>query len=156
MLTEKLLPKLNEWKPMGRETWVESFDPEGWTVSLTADHNDIVGTLAWELKLLRTSDEPSHKTGRSWAESIALRSSGLMERIKLLEVDTERSETILRSDTPSKKGDVVSYYEIQLEGTTTAVVRRYQANRTLGTKREQIVFPVTHEALMKLIGDIAE
>jgi hypothetical protein len=154
-LAEKLHPKLSEWKPTARGTWAEAFPADGWAVSLTADHNDVVGTLAWELTLTRTADAPEGLTPRAWADGIATRSSGLMERIKLLEVDAERSEAVLRSDTPSKKGTAVSYYEIVLDGTAKATVRRYQADRKAGTKREQVPFAVTHEALAKLVGDIA-
>jgi hypothetical protein len=153
-LTEKLLPRLNEWKPSGRDTWQAAFDPEGWTVSLTADHNGVVGTLTWELKLTRNEAAPENLSVKTWADTIAARSSGLMERIHVLEVDASRNEAILRSDTPSQKGDVVAYYEIQLFGTETALVRRFQANRKLGTKREQVAFPVTHESLMKLVEDV--
>lgn len=154
-LAESLEPRLSNWKPAGRETWQEAFADAGWDVALTADHNDVVGTLAWELTLARTADAPAGLTVRAWADGIAARSSGLMEPIKLLEVDAARDEAILRSTAPSKKGDAVAYYEIRLHGTTKATVQRYQANRKAGTKREQVAFPVTHEALIKLINDIA-
>lgn len=154
-LAESLEPRLSNWKPAARETWQEGFAEVGWDVSLTADHNDVVGTMAWELTLARTAAAPAGLTVKAWAEGIAARSSGLMEPIKLLEADPTRDEAILRSVSPSKKGDHVAYYEIRLHGTTKATVQRYQANRKAGTKREQVAFAVTHEALMKLVNDIA-
>ncbi|QEL16035.1 hypothetical protein [Limnoglobus roseus] len=153
-LAESLEPRLSNWTPTARETWEEAFADAGWTVGLTADHNGVVGTRAWELTLARTGETPAGLTTQAWAEKIAARSSGLLERIKLLEVDAVRDEAILRSDTPSKKGDVVSYYEIILHGTNKAAVRRYSADRKAGTKREQVAFAVTHETLMKLVNDI--
>ncbi len=154
-LAESLEPRLSTWKPATRETWEGAFDEAGWAVTLTADHNDVVGTRAWDLTLARTSDAPAGLTTKAWAETIAARASGLMERIKLVEVDTTRDEAILRSDTPTEKGDRVSYYEIHLHSTDKAAVRRYTADRKAGTKREQVSFAVTHEALMKLVDDIS-
>lgn len=155
-LAEKLLPKLNDWKTTARANWTESFANEGWTVNLTADHNDAIATLAWELTIHRTNEAPEKVSVRSWAEKIAARSSGLLERLKLLESDAARNEAFLRSDSPSQKGDAVAYYEVHLVGTHSATVRRYQANKKLGTPREQVAFAVTHEALAKLVGDIAK
>ena len=155
-LAEKLHPKLNSWKTKDRATWTESFANEGWTVHLTADHNDAIATLAWELTVSRMNDAPEKVTVRSWAERIAARSSGLLEKLKLLESDAARNEAFLRSDSPSAKGDLVAYYEVHLLGTNSATVRRYQANKKLGTPREQVAFAVTHEALAKLVGDIAK
>lgn len=152
-LAEKLLPELNNWKATERTDWTTSFADEGWSVNLTADRNDAIATLAWELTVSRTGG--TSETVRSWAEGIADRSSGLLEKLKLLESDTTRNEAVLRSDSPSRAGDSVAYYEVILNGTTSASVRRYRANRKLGTPREQVVFALTHEALAKLIGDIA-
>lgn len=70
-------------------------------------------------------------------------------------MDDARQEAVLRSDSPSRKGETASYYELRLHGLTTAVVRRYQANPAAGTRREQVVFPLTHEVLAKLAADIA-
>ena len=47
------------------------------------------------------------------------------------------------------------YYEVHLRGLTHATVRRFQANRAAGTRREQVAFALTHEVLAKLAGDIA-
>jgi hypothetical protein len=154
-LAEKLRPELSDWSPAGRATLEVACPDQGWTVRLTADHNDIVGALAWELALERTAPPPAGATIRGWAESITARSSGLMERVKLLEVDGERSEALLRSDAPSAKGSVAGYYEIRLDGTRAATVRRYEADRKAGTPREQVSFTVTRDALLKLVDDIA-
>ena len=45
------------------------------------------------------------------------------------------------------------YYEVELK-TGGAGVRRYQASTTGGT-RQPIAFPLTHETLAKLAGDLA-
>jgi hypothetical protein len=155
-LAEPLQERLSSWSPAGdgRHTWGESFPDAGWIVHLAADHNDKVASLAWELTLTRTGDAPAGLTVRGWAERVVATSSGLMERLKLIEVDDGRGEAIVRSDTPTKKGPQAFYYEIKLTGLSRAVVRRFKADLTTGT-REQVTFPVTHEVLAKLAGDIA-
>ena len=156
-LAETLQARLASWKPSGegRHSWSETFPDAGWTVHLAADHNDVVGSLVWELTLSRTADVPAGLTLKAWAGQIADRVSGLMEDLKLIEVDDARQEAVLRSDAPTRKGDVAVYYEVRLYGLARAVVRRYQADTAAGTRREQVSFPLTHEVLAKLAGDIA-
>jgi hypothetical protein len=79
--------------------------------------------------------------------------SGLAESLSVYEVDELRGEAILRSESPSHKGEALSYYEVHLAGLRCATVRRFAAVRT-ATGRTQIAFPITHEALAKLAGDI--
>jgi hypothetical protein len=155
-LTESLLPRLSDWRPAGdgRHSWSAAFPAEGWAVRLTADRADTLSCLAWELTLARTGEPPAGLTLKAWAGAVADRVSGLMEPLKLLEVDDLRGEAVLRSDEPAKKGDRVMYYEVRLTGLAQAVVRRFAASRT-ESGREQVPFALTHEALAKLAGDIA-
>src|SRR5688572_3204440 len=131
-LAETLQEKLASWKPSGegRHSWSEAFPASGWTVHLAADHNDVVGCLAWELTLARTGPAPDGLTLKGWAAGIADRVSGLMEDVKLIEADDDRREAILRSDDPTRKGGLAYYYEVRLYGLTRATVRRYAANTT--------------------------
>jgi hypothetical protein len=155
-LTESLLPKLSEWRPAGagRHSWSAAVPEAGWTVHLTADKADTLSCLVWELTLARTGELPEGLTLRAWAEGVAARATGLLEPLKLLEVDDERNEALLRSDAPAKKGERVAYYEVRLFGLNRAVVRRFAADRT-ASGREQVAFALTHEVLAKLAGDIA-
>ena len=59
----------------------------GWTVYLTAERRDAWTTVAWEVSLRRPA-----ATGdlASWAERIAQRSSGLLESLRVVEVDRTR------------------------------------------------------------------
>ena len=47
--------------------------------------------------------------------------AGLLEPLKVYEVDDTRNEAVLRSEAPAAKGDALSYYEIRLSGLSTAV-----------------------------------
>lgn len=155
-LTESLLPKLSEWKPAGagRHSWIAAVPETGWTVHLTTDKADTLSCLVWELTLARTAPAPDGLTLRAWADGIAKRATGLLEPLKLLEVDADRGEALLRSEAPAKKGERVAYYEVRLFGLDRATVRRFAADRT-ASGREQIAFALTHEVLAKLAGDIA-
>ncbi len=156
-LAEPLLQRLTDWRPSGdgRHSWSESFPTHGWSVGLAADRTDTVGCLVWELALVRAGDAPEDLTLKGWAAGIADRAGGLMEDLKLIEVDEPRQEALLRSDEPSVRGDDRQYYEIHLRGLNHATVRRYKASRAAGTRREQVAFALTHESIAKLAGDIA-
>ncbi len=152
-LTETLLPKLSEWRPAGggRHTWSDTV--AGWAVHLAADKTDSLSCLVWELSLTRVSDAPAGLTNASWAAATSKRVTGLMEPLKVHEVDVTRDEALLRSAAPARRGEALAYYEILLHGVTRAVVRRYAAGPIPG--REQVAFALTHEVLAKLVGDIA-
>ena len=155
-LTESLLPKLSEWRPAGdgRHSLAVAIPEAGWTANLTADRADSLSCLVWELALARTGNAPAGLTLRAWAEGVAQRATGLLEPLKLLEVDDARGEALLRSDSPAKKGESVAYYEVRLFGTDRATVHRFTATRA-ESGREQVAFALTHEVLAKLAGDIA-
>ena len=154
-LTESLLPKLSEWRPAGdgRHSLAVETPEAGWTANLTADKADSLSCLVWELTLSRTGDAPEGLTIRAWAEGVAKRATGLLEPLRVLEMDATRGEALLRSDSPAKKGERLAYYEVKLFGTDRAVVRRFTGSRT-ESGREQIAFALTHEVLAKLVGDI--
>src|SRR4051812_41708398 len=107
---DRLQEKLASWKPSGdgRHSWRENFPDAGWTVHLAADHNDVVGSLVWELTLTRDAAAPAGLTLKAWAERIAATASGLREDLKLIEVDDARPEAVLRSDSPTKRGEAAS------------------------------------------------
>ena len=70
---------------------------------------------------------------RAWADRIAGRARGLLEPLKVIEVDAERDEAILRSDTPAAQGEDRFYYEVHLKGTRAG--RRPPLPRLAGRHR---------------------
>lgn len=156
MLPETLLPKLSDWRPAGagRHSWSESFPMCGWDVRIATDRTDSLSCLVWEMTLIRTAEPPVGLSLKTWAAAIADRVTGLMEPLKLHEVDGTRQEAVLRSEAPTQKGDALAYYEVVLHNLTTAVVRRYTASKSQ-SGRTQVAFALTHEVLAKLAGDIA-
>jgi hypothetical protein len=125
-----------------------------WGLTLTADRNDELGCLVWELALHRAgAPAPPTAALESWAQRAAARVTGLLEPLKVVEVDPERGEALLRSQQASRRGEQLFYYEVLLKNSSSATLRRYQASNGNG-KREQVVFALTHEALAKLVGDL--
>ena len=155
-LPESLLPRLSDWRPAGagRHSWAEAFPADGWTVGVSADKADSLSCLVWELTLTRTAEPTAGLTLAGWANGVAGRVVGLLEPLKVHEIDETRGEAILRSTAPAKKGEALAYYEVRLTGLTTAVVRRFTGSKT-ESGRNQVAFAITHETLAKLAGDIA-
>jgi hypothetical protein len=127
----------------------------GWTASVTADRRDEVGCVVWEFALQATGAVQGAATLDAWAERIAGRVTCLLEPLKVVEIDAPRGEALLRSGTPSQRGEDVFYYEVLLRGTTAAQVGRYRGSHQANQRREQIAFPMTHEALARLAADLA-
>ena len=150
-LENTLLEKLADWRPDGRQPLVVPGEP--WAVCLTADRSDQVGCLMWELTLRRCPPAAS-ATLQAWAERVAGRVTGLLEPLKLLEVDTLRDEALLRSEEPARRGERVFYYELLLKGRGEALLRRYHGAHHGQARREQVAFALTHEALAKLVADL--
>jgi hypothetical protein len=108
----------------------------------------------WEMSLSRNAEPAESLTLKAWASAIADRVSGLSEPLSGYEVDESQGEAILRSEAPSRKGESLSYFELRLAGLKSATVRRFAADRS-ASGRTQVAFPITHEGLAKLAGDIA-
>jgi len=153
-LENTLRKKLADWRPPeGRRDLTVTDETSGWAVTLSADRGDVLGCLVWEMSARRLSASTGQNL-RGWADRIAGRVTGLLEPLKVVEVDTERAEAILRSETPSQQDNKFLYYEVLLRNTTQATVRRYQAGRD-GAKRAQVAFALTHEGLAKLAADLS-
>jgi hypothetical protein len=155
--SEVLLQNLSEWKPgEGRQTLVAPDLGNGWAALLTADRADQLGCLVWELTL-RRADPPAEGDAESlaaWAGRAAERVTGLLEPLKVVEVDAPRLQAMLRSEAPAQRGDNRFYYEVLLKGAAEANVRRYHGSRQPSQRREQVAFALTYEAIAKLAGDL--
>jgi hypothetical protein len=155
-LGEQLLRKLASWRPeSARQTAAVEDDQAGWKVSLTADSVDTIGCRLWEVGLDRTSPLPNPPPLKEQAERIAGRVTGLLEPLRLVEIDPQGDVAQLRSGQPARQGDEVAYYEVLRRRDGTTRLGRFQASATTPGKRDQVPFNLTHEALAKLVGDLA-
>jgi hypothetical protein len=157
-LDDIVLQKLTEWRPPSndRHTLTIPDEQSGWSVGVTVDRHDDLGCALWEMTLRRTR-QPSESSAdalEAWAHRAAGRVTGLLEPLRVIEIDRPRGEALLRSQDPSRRSDNLYYYEILLKGTREATLRRYRT-QPLGGRREQIPFTLTHEALAKVTADLA-
>lgn len=154
-LGETLHKNLSDWPANTDGPHECTATADGWTATARAAAIDTVGAKLTHLDLTRTAPAPDGTTLGGWADGVAKRASGLLERLKVYEVDAARNQAVLRSDGPTVKGDVAGYYEVTLTGTEAAGVARYAVDKAAGTKREPVPFALTHEAIAKLADDIA-
>jgi hypothetical protein len=152
-LENRLLEKLSEWRPESARSTLTVTGGAGQTVVLTADRNDDIATRLWEMTLTRGQPVADLK---GWAERISERVTGLLEPLKLVEVDSERGVAQLRSESPANRDETLGYYEVLLHSRGEANVRRYQAAANGSKRREQVGFALTHEVLAKLVNDLIQ
>jgi hypothetical protein len=152
--TNTLLNTLNELKPTGafpqrllvRDAAVAA------TVEMDVHQLD---KLSIELSMLRVSPEQASRVGlRDRAVALAQRVTGLMEKLNAIEIDDERGEALLRSDTPVAQDESRLYYELILQRQGVTTLHRYQGS-TIKSSRKEVPFTLTREALAKLINDLA-
>jgi hypothetical protein len=152
MTLENLLrKKLGEPPPADGQATTLSH--HGWAVTLRPEAHDALSCALDELALQRETPQEGGDV-RAWAERVSRKVTGLLEPLKLLEVDASRRIALLRSAEPTPKDPGLHYHEIELHGTNRATVRRYRGFQEAGRKREQVPFTVSYEALAKLIGDM--
>ena len=105
--------------------------------------------------LARLADwQPAGPGPHGFRSGLARRVTGLLEPLRLIEVDAARAEALLRSEKPAARGDELYYYELLLRGEHSSTLRRYKATRT-GSRRETVPYALTHEAIAKLATDLA-
>jgi len=156
-LAETLLPKLADWRPAGEGRHAVSLAlPEhGWTVGLTADRADSVGCRLTQVEAARSEPVADDDAAlEAHARRAAGRVTGLMEPLRMVEIDRGRHVALLRSDAPAAKGDALQYYEVKFTGRNHVTVQRFKASKAGPAGREPIPFSLTHESLAKLVDDL--
>src|SRR5262245_54551127 len=156
-LAETLLQKLADWRPAGegRHAVGLSLPEHGWTVRLTADRVDTLSCLLTEVEAERTSPVPDDDNLlESHARRAAGRVTGLLEPLRLIEVDRVRHIALIRSESPPQKDGSVHYYEITFRSRNRVKVERFKAAKQSPAKKESIPFVLTHEVLAKLVDDL--
>src|SRR5438067_2071916 len=94
-LANILRQKLNETPAADeRHEFTVADEASGWSVYLTAERRDSWTTVAWEMSVRRGS---SPGDLANWAASIVERTSGLLEPLRVVEIDTVRNQALVRS-----------------------------------------------------------
>jgi len=152
---EAVLGKLADWRPPeGRQSLTVTDEAGGWATTLTVDRADQLGCLVWELSSRKGA--PVALPLDAWAQRVAERVTGLLESLKVVEIDANRGEALLRSESPAARAEQVSYYEVLLGIAGHAGLRRFIGPRTGPGKRQQTAFALTHEAVAKLAFDLTD
>src|SRR5439155_14991837 len=125
----------------GRHDFNVTDPASGWSMYLTAERRDAWTTVAWEMALRRPA---AGDDVAAWAEHVAESASGLLERLHVVEVDTQGNEALLRSHPPTERDGKIFYYEVLLRQTSSALVRRFEGTHAHG-KRDQVAFVLTNE-----------
>lgn len=153
---EKILESLAAWQPQGDGPHSHSIamDSPGAAIGLTADRAD---ALSCQLRELTATTGPSRPftpaelTQR--AMNTAGRVTGLLEPLKVYEVDANAGQALLRSATPTERAGRLHYYELILTGMNAANLKRYSSGKTQSA-REGVPFVLTHETIAKLADDL--
>lgn len=154
-LAETLPQKLADWRPDTPRQTLSLDDPaSGWQAEVQAEHVDTVGASLWELRLNRTRPAAEAVPVAEQAQRISRRVTGLLEPLRVVEVDARADTAQLRSQAPTARGDAVQYYEVMRRGDGSTQVQRYQASRSGG--RDQVPFNLTHEGLGRLVEGLAD
>jgi hypothetical protein len=126
----------------------------GWDITLVADRQDSLSCSLKELALARNA--PIQEALPVWATRLAGRVTGLIEPLKIVEIDPSLGKALLRSEAPASDDGKAYYYELLLERTnrTSATLRRYAGDLIGVEKREAVPFVLTHDAVVKLASDI--
>jgi hypothetical protein len=153
---EMILEQLASWQPTGpgphrlQLTW----DRPGQSATIHAARQDTLSSLVNELFVV-TGDvadcSAAELTER--AAGLAQRITGLAEPLKVYEVDSGQRKALLRSATPTERGGRLSYFELVLSGRHGAHLHRYQVTKS-GSPRVAASFPLTHDTIAKVIGEI--
>lgn len=114
--------------------------------------------LIWklELKNLKESIDINNITDilKKRAAFLAGNVKYLLEDLSVLEIDSINTKVQLRSVLPYKEGDMLSYFEILMDGHCKITVERFQQKKG-ENQREQIPFQLTEEVFERLINDMA-
>ncbi len=153
-IDEALQQRLADWRPDSSPGTLTVDHPDsGWQVHLSAEQVDTIGCRLGEVSLTRSRPLEGAGSLAEQAGRIADRVTGLLEPLRLVEVDEPHGVAQLRSEAPAVRGDDRHYYEVLRHADGTTRLNRYHA--TAGGKRQAEPFTLTHEALGKVVGDLS-
>jgi hypothetical protein len=152
---ETLLQKLANWRPNSASDRLNLLhEASGWSVTLVAEQVETMGCRLHEITLARQTSPATLPTLEEQARHISSRVTGLLEPLRLVEIDSPHGVALLRSHAPAVRGETRSYYEVLRHNDGTTRVNRYDS-MPAGGKRQVVPFTLTNEALAKLVTDLA-
>ena len=151
---DSIFEQLSKWQPQGTGPHNLRVDLPGGTLDLTADRADELGCRLTDLRLnTGTPESCSAAQLTERAVKASERVTALLEPLKVYEIDAAKSVALLRSANPTERGGELYYYELTLNGMHSADLKRFKAPKSQG-KRDAVPFVLTHEAIVKVVGDL--
>lgn len=154
---ETILDALAQWVPNGPgpHSNIVPLGTSGAVVTLCADACDALSSRLTDYGLASgpaRAYSPAELTQR--AVQVAARVTGLLEPLRLYELDATAGIALLRSATPAERGQQTLYYELTLTGLHAATLKRFAVTKAEKGRR-QTSFTLTHEAIAKLTDDLS-
>ena len=130
-----------------------SADDGGLRLSLNLIASGPVGLAFDRLEFQSPGPDRTAENLRDWADKLASQVTYLMEPLVVLEIDAVAGEVELRSQSPTPRGQLKSYYEVRLTKIGTMTISRIVYDST--TRRRSVTpCQVTREVLERLTDDI--
>lgn len=146
-----LLERLADWRPDGTQPGLTvDHEATGWRVQLTADTVDSVGCRLRALEVRRLRPLADAPPLADQADRLAANVTGLLEPLRVVEIDGGRGVAQLRSTAPARQGEGLRYYELLRHADGSTYLNRYQGGEG---PRRGTDFTLTHEALAKIVRD---
>lgn len=92
---------------------------------------------------------------QAWGDRLARKVNYLMEPLVVLEVDAQGGEVELRSQSPTPRGQLKSYYEVRLNKSGTLRLDRMTFDAA-DRRRRPSQFQLSREVLERLADDLVE
>ena len=136
----------------GRHSFAFTDAETGVAARLELERVEALAVQVWEVEVTPTMPPAIALPER--AKALAGKATGLLEPLRLIEVDASAAKALLRSEKPAAKDADRFYYEAIMEGNGCTTFRRYQGSTTV-SGRQSISFTLTRDALAKLVSDLA-
>lgn len=151
--TKSLMKTLNELKPTGAFPQRLLIRDPSVAAAMEMDVHKL-DSLSIQLSMLRISPElPTKFALKDKAADLAQRITGLLEKLSVIEIDEDRGEALLRSNSPVVNEEQRLYYELIAQRSGTTTLYRYLGSM-LRSDRKEVPFILTREAMAKLIIDL--
>jgi hypothetical protein len=154
-LGETLLSRLAESRRTNGDRYIRHTDTaKGWSVTVEVEKTDALSCQVASVTCERLGGV-APELG-AWASALAKQVRGLMEPLRVVEIDQVRGEAILRSDAPTTRADRRAHFELHLFSNRKATLARYAAGLEPTSRRERVPFALTLESLGKLVDDMTQ
>lgn len=155
-LENTIRESLAGWRPNGEGPHTRSIAFGDVSVELAAAQCDALAARLWSLRVTRhLSETDSAGDLADRAARLANRVTGLLEPLRVYEVDRLGDRALLRSATPDQSDGATQFHELLLSGRLEAELKRYRVEAG-ESKRSAVPYTLTHEVIGKVVRILGE